>query len=640
LERERRYFAHSTDRPDRADWQPLHDHLHRVAALAHKHAAKFGAGEWGYAAGLLHDLGKYSDEFQARLEGRSGRVDHSTAGAIEAGKRFQALAPPLQFVVAGHHAGLANGGEEEQSRRSSLRDRLVAAVPDYSAYAGHVELPTDLPSPRLARHTGTGGCSNRAGFQAAFFTRMVFSCLVDADYLDTEAFYDRVEGRPMRRAAPPALVYLKTKLDAYLADLVAQAADTLVNRERAAILAACREKAQEKPGLFTLTVPTGGGKTLASLAFALEHALAHGLERVIYVIPYTSIIEQNAAVFREALGAEAVLEHHSAFIEDPKTALEARDKLRLAMEDWDATVVVTTAVQFFESLFADRPSRCRKLHNTAKSVVILDEAQMLPLPLLRPCVAALDELARNYRTSVVLCTATQPALIETDAEETSFKGGFRDVREIAPEPRRLYRTFKRVTVERLGAENVLTAEGRILHERSDKPGQASRGERRIVQSMPVRSRALGVAGIADVVELTRAGNGWLPYPIEYKRGRPKAHRADEVQLCAQALCLEEMFSAVVPEGALFYGKVRRRMRVAFDEKLRALTYAAAAETRAMLAAGRTPVPIYEAKRCDSCSLKEHCQPKRLACPGPVAAWLRRRIEETGSAAEPPTETTA
>jgi CRISPR-associated endonuclease/helicase Cas3 len=290
LERERRYFAHSTDRPDRADWQPLHDHLHRVAALAHKHAAKFGAGEWGYAAGLLHDLGKYSDEFQARLEGRSGRVDHSTAGAIEAGKRFQALAPPLQFVVAGHHAGLANGGEEEQSRRSSLRDRLVAAVPDYSAYAGHVELPTDLPSPRLARHTGTGGCSNRAGFQAAFFTRMVFSCLVDADYLDTEAFYDRVEGRPMRRAAPPALVYLKTKLDAYLADLVAQAADTLVNRERAAILAACREKAQEKPGLFTLTVPTGGGKTLASLAFALEHALAHGLERVIYVIPYTSII--------------------------------------------------------------------------------------------------------------------------------------------------------------------------------------------------------------------------------------------------------------------------------------------------------------------------------------------------------------
>ena len=165
---------------------------------------------------------------------------------------------------------------------------------------------------------------------------MLFSCLVDADYLDTEAFYDRVEGRPTRRAAPPALAELKAKLDAYLADLAAQADDTLVNRERATILAACREAAAERPGLFTLTVPTGGGKTLASLAFALEHALAHGLERVIYVIPYTSIIEQNAAVFREALGAEAVLEHHSAFIDDPKTAPEAQDKLRLAMENWDA----------------------------------------------------------------------------------------------------------------------------------------------------------------------------------------------------------------------------------------------------------------------------------------------------------------
>jgi CRISPR-associated endonuclease/helicase Cas3 len=282
---------------------------------------------------------------------------------------------------------------------------------------------------------------------------MLFSCLVDADYLDTETFYEQVERRPTRRAAPPALAELRPKLDAYLADLAAQADATLVNRERATILAACREAAAARPGLFTLTVPTGGGKTLASLAFALEHALAHGLDRVIYVIPYTSIIEQNAAVFREALGAEAVLEHHSAFIDDPKARPEARDKLRLAMENWDAAVVVTTAVQFFESLFADRPARCRKLHNIARSVVILDEAQTLPLPLLRPCVAALDELARNYGTSIVLCTATQPALLETDDEEGSFKVGFRNVREIAPDPKRLYETFKRVRVAQLGELN-------------------------------------------------------------------------------------------------------------------------------------------------------------------------------------------
>jgi CRISPR-associated endonuclease/helicase Cas3 len=450
LDRERVYYAHSTSRPDRADWQPLHAHLHQVAELARERAAKFGAGEWGYVAGLLHDLGKYSAEFQARLERPSGRVDHSTAGAVEAGKGFQAFARPLQFVVAGHHAGLANGGEEEHNQRSPLRDRLTASVADYSAYAGEFELPTDLPPPRLASHKDAKGRRGRAGFQAAFFIRMLFSCLVDADYLDTEAFYGRVEGWPSRRTRAPPLAELKPKLDAHLADLVAQADGTLVNRERATILAACREAAAQRPGLFTLTVPTGGGKTLASLAFALDHALEHNLDRVIYVIPYTSIIEQNATVFREALGRDAVLEHHSAFIDDPKTAPEAQDKLRLAMENWDAAVVVTTAVQFFESLFADRPSRCRKLHSIARSVVILDEAQTLSLPLLRPCVAALDELARNYNTSVVLCTATQPALIETDDEETSFKGGFRDVREIAPEPKRLYQAFKRVKVERLG----------------------------------------------------------------------------------------------------------------------------------------------------------------------------------------------
>ena len=198
-----------------------------------------------------------------------------------------------------------------------------------------------------------------------------------------------------------------------------------------------------------------------------------------------------------------------------------------------------------------------------------------------------------------------------------------------------------IHVERLWAENVLTVEGRILHEQSDKPGQASRGERRIVQSMPIRSRALGVAGIADVVELTREGGRWRPCPIEYKRGRPKAPivgnwGADEVQLCAQALCLEEMFGEPVPEGALFYGKVRRRMRVAFDEELRALTRDVAAATRELLAAGRTPAPVYERRRCDACSLKGLCRPQRLARPGPITAWLRRRVEEAGPPSEPTT----
>lgn len=202
--------------------------------------------------------------------------------------------------------------------------------------------------------------------------------------------------------------------------------------------------------MFTLTVPTGGGKTLASLAFALEHAKAHGLDRIVYAIPFTSIIDQTAAIFRAALGPDHILEHHSAIEEERATPREGRDKLQLAMEDWAAPIVVTTNVQLFESLFANRTSRCRKLHNLARSVIVLDEAQTIPLPVLRPCVAMLDELARNYGVSTVLCTATQPALVAPD-----FKGGFAPeaIRELAPDPHRLHRQLKRVTVLHVGEKS-------------------------------------------------------------------------------------------------------------------------------------------------------------------------------------------
>jgi CRISPR-associated endonuclease/helicase Cas3 len=209
-------------------------------------------------------------------------------------------------------------------------------------------------------------------------------------------------------------------------------------------------KAEALPGLFTLTVPTGGGKTLASLSFALEHAARHGLRRVIHVAPFTAIIEQTASVFRSALASEDdVLEHH-ANVDWPETDTDdesggERRKLRRATENWEVPVVVTTAVQFFESLFAARTARCRKLHNLARSVIVLDEAQAMPLHLLRPCMAAIEELALNYGASVVLCTATQPALRVKDG----FVGGFNigEDREIAPEPRALYAALKRVRVE-------------------------------------------------------------------------------------------------------------------------------------------------------------------------------------------------
>ena len=437
------FFAHSVEGRPEADWQPLDEHLNAVGNLAAKAARHFNDEVLALTAGLLHDLGKYTFEFQQRLSGSPRRVDHATWGARLACQRFGPSGHLISYAIAGHHAGLANGLSGE--KRTALIERLEAILPQLrESWRDEIELPEQLALPKNFRcHPG------HEMFQLAFLQRMVFSCLVDADFIDTDNFYRCAEGRPVRNPADQiaGLAKLRRRFDKKLNDFNTKGD---VNALRTRILEHVRSQHTLEPGLFSLTVPTGGGKTLTSLAFALDHAIRHGLRRVIYVIPYTSIVEQTAAVFREVfedLGDEVVLEHHSAYVESPSTHGDARDKLREAMENWDRPIVVTTAVQFFESLFADRPSRCRKLHNVAGSVVILDEAQTLPYPLLRPCIATMDELARNYRTSLVLCTATQPAL----KAETGFIGGLDNVRELAPEPRILYEKLRRVTVRHAGA---------------------------------------------------------------------------------------------------------------------------------------------------------------------------------------------
>ena len=387
----------------------------------------------------MHDVGKYTQAFQARLAGSAKRVDHSTAGAKIAIDRYGSkLGRLLAFCIAGHHTGLANGVNAD--RATALTDRLNGTVPTLDpVWEDEITLPTLTMPPIKVRD------NNTAGFSAAFFTRMLFSALVDADYLDTEAYFSSLKGSLPARGQHPKLEDLLVRLESHLARLASEADITEVNKLRREVLNHVRSKASSPQGLFTLTVPTGGGKTLTSLAFALEHAVRHGFTRVIYVIPFTSIVEQTASVFRGALRNDDddpgsfLVEHHSAFDEDRIGNREAKDKLRLSMENWDAPIIVTTAVQFFESLFANRPSRCRKLHNIANSVVILDEAQTLPLKLLRPCVTALDELARNWQSSIVLCTATQPSLSASDG----FLGGFEGLQELAPDPKRLYRTLKR-----------------------------------------------------------------------------------------------------------------------------------------------------------------------------------------------------
>jgi CRISPR-associated endonuclease/helicase Cas3 len=451
-----RFFAHSTANPDKSDWQPLAAHLRNVSLRAGEAAAIFGARELAGLSGLLHDIGKYTHDFQRRIAGDAVRVDHATRGAMLAVERYGRTGYLLAYGIAGHHAGLADGAEGGE--RTALRDRLRGTdlPPLLDFWQDEIMLPERLTPPSINSHS-----RERGTFHLAFLARMLFSCLVDADYLDTEAFYDGIEARTSPRdAETPAIVELRAQLDAYLKRFKQ---DNRVNAIRADILGHVRQRSDDAPGLFSLTVPTGGGKTLASLAFAFDHAVRHGLRRVIYVIPFTSVVEQTAAVFRAALGPlgeAAVLEHHSAFTaptppRDEPDRYQAQEKLKLAMENWDVPIVVTTAVQFFESLFAARPSQCRKLHNIVASVVILDEAQTLPLKLLRPAVATIDELARNYRCSVVLCTATQPAL-----HAPQFRGGLEEMRELAPDPSALFRKLERVRIRHAGIleDDALTAQ--------------------------------------------------------------------------------------------------------------------------------------------------------------------------------------
>jgi CRISPR-associated endonuclease/helicase Cas3 len=450
-------FAHSLPDHPESQWEPLAHHLAAVGEGAALRASAFGWSAAARAAGLLHDIGKASIQFQAYIRGsgeagapaQRGGVDHSTAGAREAMRLYGPAGKVLAFALAGHHAGLSDAQD--------LSRRLDPAWP-IPACNGWEAQVCGLPS--TAELAGPFKPGGSRGFARSFLIRMIFSCLVDADFVETERFYAGSRGEAVERDGFTPLGDLADRLQAHLGAV--RRDDSPLNRLRSQVLDHATGRAKLPPGLFTLTVPTGGGKTLTSLSFALEHARRHGLRRVIYVIPFTSIIEQTAGVFRGALSSDDdILEHHASFDWEANLARgggsvgqadagEGADglaKLRRAAENWEAPIVVTTAVQFFESLFANRTSPCRKLHNMTRAVIVLDEAQTLPLPLLRPCLAALDELARNYGSSIVLCTATQPAVRMQDG----FSDGL-DIpedRELAPDPKVLYARLRRVQVERL-----------------------------------------------------------------------------------------------------------------------------------------------------------------------------------------------
>ena len=425
------YLAHI-----RADGttQSVNEHLQQTAQLAAGFAAAFDAEGAGRTAGLLHDIGKYSAEFQARIRSGKEKVDHSTAGAQIALER---QLPPIAFAVAGHHAGIPDGGSSvDPPGTNTMVGRSRKQIPEFGAWKQEIDLPeTGLPD-WFAR-------SSR--FSQSFFTRMLYSCLVDADYLDTEAFMRGTQPRGGYAPLPALLERLRNHTDR----LLHIEPQSEINRHRNEILQTCIDCGRSRPrGLYTLTVPTGGGKTTASLAFALEQAVRMGMERVIYVIPYTSVIDQTVEVFSGILGAENVLAHYAGadWQLSDREDLSPEDYRRvLAAENWDAPVIATTAVQFFESLFANRSAKCRKLHSIADSVIIFDEAQTLPQAYLRPCIAAVSELVQHYRTSAVLCTATQPAL------GPLFQEYGLTAEELCPGAAALYQTLRRAVIRDIGS---------------------------------------------------------------------------------------------------------------------------------------------------------------------------------------------
>lgn len=452
-----RPYAHSL--PDKAvdQWEELGTHLRHVGALAAARAEPFGLAAAADLVGRLHDIGKASAQFQAYIRGLAASGgDHSTAGAREAVAAYPgALGDLFALAIAGHHSGLPDPED--------LARRLASDLPDYSGWQNHSGPLPDAASLRPARPVASSVLPDVGPrFSHTFLVRMLFSCLVDADFIATETF---MYGAELARGASLAVAELRDQVAAHLAELDVESERTPLNVLRTEIRTHALSKAGEAPGFFTLTVPTGGGKTLTSLAFALEHAVRRGKRRVVVVIPFTAVIEQTAQVYRDALCEPyAVLEHHAsfdweAFRRERDDAGDERDglgRLRRAAENWDCPIIVTTAVQFFESLYANRTSRCRKLHNLADSVIVLDEAQTTPTKLLLPCLAALDELQRAYGASVVLCTATQPAWRKQDAALIRRSPGgnmvnlglnIPETRELAPRPREIYAELRRVDVE-------------------------------------------------------------------------------------------------------------------------------------------------------------------------------------------------
>ena len=448
--------------------QSLIEHSQNVARLAGEFAQSFGNEDWAQFAGMFHDLGKAFPDWQKYIRGlKSSSINHSEVGAQYAFSRMNPrnpLAKVVPYLIAGHHAGLPDydigrGNELKKTLNEHSYESLLALPQLQEMFS--TAFPTSMP---FGKNDPQKDTSQNILNYLHLWIRMLYSCLVDADFLDTETFMTPEQTE--LRGTDISLFELKKKFDSHMEEMAKNSLPSKINNIRSSILESCREKARLEPGFYSLNVPTGGGKTLSSMAFALEHALYHGKKKIIMAIPYTSIIEQTAKVYKYGtddddkikemrqfgkclFGEENVLEHHCNFNFEQDEKYEIMKKQKLAVENWDAPIIVTTNVRLFESLFNAHSSACRKLHNIVDSVIILDEVQMLPPEYLKSILSVLQGLVKCFGVTVVLCTATQPVLEGQIGSDTyMFEGLEKDcVVPIIDNPQELSEQLKRVEID-------------------------------------------------------------------------------------------------------------------------------------------------------------------------------------------------
>ncbi|PKO46744.1 MAG: CRISPR-associated helicase/endonuclease Cas3 [Betaproteobacteria bacterium HGW-Betaproteobacteria-22] len=468
--------------------QELRDHLTEVSAICQTLAAKLGLPSAGLLIGLLHDFGKFSQQFQIYIQsatgvinpdeddyvdakGLKGKIDHSTAGAQWV---YQQLKPfgakgqgelcgqILAVCIASHHSGLIDclspdgensfkkrmGKFDEKSHLKECIEKSDKEILEQAADLAKVTLIEEMfvviNHILKASHDDQPLSVRIREFYLGFYARFLFSCLIDADRINSIDF-ETPENTRLRSSALPAWNVAISRLETKLATLKGELDIDVIRRK---ISDTCLNRAQDKQGIYTLTVPTGGGKTLASLRFALQHAKKHDLERIIYIIPYTSIIEQNADAVRKIVEDAAdirpwVLEHHSNLEPEQQTWHS-----KLASENWDSPIIFTTMVQFLEVLFSGGTRSVRRLHQLANSVLIFDEIQTLPINCVHLYCNAINFLTEYAKTTTVLCTATQPLLNKlpkSDNGQLHFLSGNEIITEVA----QLFDDLERVNVENL-----------------------------------------------------------------------------------------------------------------------------------------------------------------------------------------------